>query len=217
MPAFITKNQPPLFKILQKSEVAIPNQEGKQHIYLYHFFIPLWNILTGRAVHRSAAFVLAAATTPSLAAMRDQFIAGLGYFWNCKCGPMWFIISLDPPPSTWRRKYRLSDKWPWPAWKTTLLTCCSRAVYSSGYPLLGSKSFFLVLFTSVQVLIYTWVQPLNGLHALFWDLSVSNASVSTSSKFWTDMQFWFFPSLTKPDTVSHPVSAWNIRRVCDIS
>ena len=54
-------------------------------------------------------FVLAVATTPSLAAMRDQFIAGLGCFWNCKCGPMWFIISLDPPPSNWRREYRLSS------------------------------------------------------------------------------------------------------------
>ena len=31
----------------------------------------------------------------TLAAMRDQFIAGLGRFW--KCGPMWFTISLDPP------------------------------------------------------------------------------------------------------------------------
>ena len=150
--------------------------------------------------------------------MRDQFIAGLGCFW--KCGPMWFTISLDPPPSTWRRKYRLSDKWPqtWPAWKTTLLTCYFRAVYGSGILCSGQRaSSQSCSHQCMQVLIYTWVQPLSGLHALFWDLSVSNASVSTSSKFWTDMQCWFFPSLTKPDTVSHPGSAWNIRRVCDIS
>ena len=34
--------------------------------------------------------------------MRDQFIAGLGCFW--KCGPMWFTISLDPPPSMYLKK-----------------------------------------------------------------------------------------------------------------
>ena len=139
--------------------------------------------------------------------MRDQFIAGLGCFW--KCGPMWFTISLDPPPSTWRRKYRLSDKWPqtWPAssWHAISEQCMVVESSAQGKELLPSL-----------VHISAWVQPLNGLHALFWDLSVSNASVSTSSKFWTDMQFWFFPSLTKPNTVSHPVSAWNIRRACDI-
>ena len=42
--------------------------------------------------------------------MKDQFIAGHGCLWKFKCGPMWFIISLDPPPSTWRREDRLSDK-----------------------------------------------------------------------------------------------------------
>jgi len=45
-------------------------------------------------------FALAAATTPSLAPIHRQSWVLLEV-----CSPMWFTISLDPPPSTWRRKY----------------------------------------------------------------------------------------------------------------
>ena len=62
-----------------------------------------------------------------------------------------------------------------------LLTCYFRAVYCSGILCSGHRaSSQSCSHHCMQVLIYTWVQPLSGLHALFWDLSVSNASVSTS-------------------------------------
>ena len=78
------------FQTLQNSEVAKPNQSANNtYTNILIHYTTLWNVFTGRAVDRSA---LAMATTPL------QFIAGLGCFW--KCGPMWFTISLDPPPST---------------------------------------------------------------------------------------------------------------------
>ena len=147
------------------------SKSNNTYIYIIHSIIIVEHSDWKSSIDRSAAFCTCSGYNTISCSNERPIHSRTWMLLEFKCGPMWFTISLDPPPSTWRRKYRLSDKWPWPAWKTTLLTCCSRAVYSSGYPLLGSKSFFLVLFTSVQVLIYTWVQPLNGLHALFWDLS----------------------------------------------
>ena len=109
----------------------------------------------------SSPFALASgiSMTPLLAAARDQLIAGLGCF--LKCGQMWFVYSticLDPTPTTWRWKHRVWSKC-LPPNMTTLencLTCCSRAVRVGGILCteeVFAKSFFLALFTSVQVLV----------------------------------------------------------------
>ena len=133
-------------------------------------------------------FALAAATTPSLAVIRDQFIDGLGCFWKCavQCGSLSVLIH----PHLLGEESM--DKWPqkWPAWKVTLLTCCSRA-----------KSFFPVLFTPVHAGAHIYMSTTSQWSACFaLGTQGVHVSVSSSSEFWAAMQFWFFPSLTKPDT-----------------
>ena len=56
--------------------------------------------------------------------------------------------------------------WPqtWPPWKTALLTCCSRAASVGGILCtedLFTNSFFLALFTSVRVLVWSYTSRAN--------------------------------------------------------
>jgi len=95
---------------------------------------------------------------------------------------------------------RETQVWPqtWPPWKTTLLTCCSRAVCVGGILCTYMSAARFSFWMSVSV------------HAVYQALAMSSIAgipcsiLSMSNKFNTD-------------ALSHPVSAWNIARACDFS
>lgn len=115
-------------------------------------------------------------------------------FINMMHGPMWFIVSLDPLPlGEGSIGYQTSD----PDMATLEENPLDMLFQSSAWwwnPLLRAKNFFLSFFTSVQVLILEHNKPLNGMHALYWDLSgcicsLSSTSMSSSSELWAAIQF----------------------------
>ena len=91
--------------------------------------------------------------------------------------------------------------WPqtWPPWKTTLLTCCCRAVCVCG-------------------ILCTYMTECSAV--MFVDVSEGTCSVTSSGNefhAWQASHVVFYPCQFNTDAVSHPVSVWNIARARDFS
>ena len=100
--------------------------------YVQHdqFFCTFSFTLTERSTLESSFFALVILDTPFLAATSNQFMADLGFFWEC--GPMGSYspsVLIQPQLHGERRAGCGRSVWPqtWPPWKAALLTCCSRA------------------------------------------------------------------------------------------